>query len=88
MKEVFSLIRLLQDDLVVAGVAVKKREECAPGCQVNNLVNAREREGVFRAVFVEICIVNTHSPFAISLFYKDWVCHPFWMCDFLDETSG
>ena len=39
-------------------------------------------------MFVEICIVDTHSPFTIFLFYKDWVCQPFWMCDFSDKTSG
>ena len=39
-------------------------------------------------MFVEIGIVNTHSPFTIFLFYKDWVCQPIWVCDFSDKTSG
>jgi len=39
-------------------------------------------------VFVEICIVNTHSRFAVFLFYKDWVCQPIWVCDFSDKTGG
>ena len=82
------MIRLLQSNLMVAGVAIKKREKRAPGCRVNNLVDARERKRVFRAVLVEIRIINTNSPFAIFLFYKDWVCQPFWMCDFSDKTSG
>jgi len=73
---------------MVARVAIKKREKRAPGCRVNNLVDARERKRVFRAVLVEIRIINTHSPFAIFLFYKDWVSQSFWMCDFSDKTSG
>ena len=44
---------------MVAGVAIKKREERAPGCRVNNLVDARERKRVFRAVLVEICVIDT-----------------------------
>ena len=39
-------------------------------------------------MFVEIGIVNTHSPFTIFLFYKNWVCQPIWVCDFSDETGG
>ena len=73
---------------MVAGVAIKKREERAPGCRVNNLVDARESKRVFRVVLVEIRIINTYSPFAIFLFYNDWVCQPLWMCDFSDKTSS
>ena len=73
---------------MVAGVAIKKRGKRAPGCRVNNLVDARERKRIFRAVLVEIRVINTHSPFAIFLFYKDWICQPLWMCDFSDKTSG
>ena len=39
-------------------------------------------------MFVEIGIVNTHSPFTIFLFYKDWVCQPIWLCDFSNKTSS
>jgi hypothetical protein len=45
-------------------------------------------EGVFRAVFVEIYIVNRHSPFPIFLLCKDWVCQLFRVCDFIDELCG
>ena len=61
---------------MVTWVAVKKREERAPGCGVNNLVDARERKRVFSAVLVEIRVINAHSPFAVFLFYKHWVCQP------------
>ena len=73
---------------MVAGVAIKKREKRAPGYRVNNLVDARERKRILRAVLVEIRVINTHSPFAVLLFYKDWICLPLWMCDFSDKTSG
>ena len=39
-------------------------------------------------MFVEIGIVNTHSPFTVFLFYKDWVCQPIWVRDFSDKTGG
>ena len=39
-------------------------------------------------MFVEVGIVNTHSPFTIFVFYKDWVCQPIWVCDFSDKTGG
>ena len=38
-------------------------------------------------MFVEISIVNTHSPFTI-FFYKDSVCQPIWVRGFSDKTSG
>ena len=39
-------------------------------------------------MFVEIGIVNTHSPFTVFLFYKDWVCQLIWVCDLSDKASG
>jgi hypothetical protein len=32
------------------------------------LIDAWEREGVLRAVFIEISIIHTHPPFIIVLF--------------------
>jgi hypothetical protein len=73
---------------MVPGVAVKKREEDAPGHGVNDLVYAWERKGVFRAMLVEIHIVDTHSPFPIFLFYMGWVCQQFLVCDFSNKSCG
>ena len=56
---------------MVARVAIKKREKRAPGCRVNNLVDARERKRVFRAVLVEICIVN-NLRFAFTCRVERW----------------
>jgi hypothetical protein len=39
---------------MIPRVAVEEGEEDTPGCQVDNLVDAWEGKGVFRAVFVEI----------------------------------
>jgi hypothetical protein len=38
-------------------------------------------------VFVEIGIVNTHSPFSIFSFLQG-LCQPIFVRDFLDKTSG
>jgi hypothetical protein len=51
-------------------------------------VDAWKRKGILRVVLVEIGVVDTHSPFSIFLFYKDWVCRPIWMCNFSNETSS
>ena len=50
---------------MVAGITVKKGEQLAASSGVYNLVYPRQAEGVFRAVFVKISIINTHSPFFI-----------------------
>jgi hypothetical protein len=42
---------------------------------------------VFRAVLVEISVVNTHSPFIILFSYKNGIGHPLWMDYFLNESS-
>ena len=41
--------------------------------RVYNLVYLRQAEGVFRAVFVEISVINAHSPFLILFAYKNRV---------------
>ena len=44
---------------------------------VNGLVDVWKRDGVFRAVLVEIDVVDMLSRFTISFFFcKDWVCQP------------
>ena len=50
---------------MIAGVTVKKGEQFAASSGVYNLVYPRQAERVFRAVFVKISIINTHSPFFI-----------------------
>ena len=56
---------------MVAGVTVKKGEQFAAGGGVYNLVYSRWAKGVFRAVFVKISIINTHSPFFILFLNKN-----------------
>ena len=36
-------------------------------CGVNNLVDARQREGVLRTSLIDICVINTQSPLPIRL---------------------
>jgi hypothetical protein len=56
---------------MIARVAIYERQELAADRRVYNLVYMRQAEGVLRAVFVEISIINAHSPFFILLTYKN-----------------
>jgi hypothetical protein len=56
---------------MIAKVAVEEGEQDAASHGVDELVDTWEREGVLRAVFIEISIIHTHPPFVIILFqYK------------------
>ena len=59
---------------MIARVTVKKREQFAVGGGVYNLVYPRQTKGVFRAVFVEIGVINAHSPLFILFLNKNRVC--------------
>jgi hypothetical protein len=54
--------------MIITRVAVKEREQDAASRRVDDLVNAWEREGILWAVFFEISLIHTHSPFIIILF--------------------
>ena len=51
--------------MVIAGVTIEEGEQFAAGGGVYNIIYMRQIEGVFRAVFVKISVINTHSPFFI-----------------------
>jgi hypothetical protein len=53
---------------MVARVAVEEGEQDAASRRIDDLIDAWEREGVLRAVFIEISIIHTHPPFIIVLF--------------------
>jgi hypothetical protein len=53
---------------MVAQVAIEEGEKDATSCKVDDLVDAWEREGVLRAMFIEISIIYTHPPFIVILF--------------------
>ena len=56
---------------MIARVTVDEVEEFAAGGGVNDLVYPRQTEGVFRAVFVEISVINANSPFFILFLNKN-----------------
>jgi hypothetical protein len=64
----FDLVLLLESFLMIARVAVKEGEQDAASRGVDDLVDAWEREGVLRAVLIEISIIHAHPPFIINLF--------------------
>ena len=59
---------------MIARVTIKEGEQFTAGGRVYNLVYPRQAEGVFRAVFVKISIINTHSPFFIVFLNENRVC--------------
>ena len=59
---------------MIARVTIKEGEQFTTGGGVYNLVYPRQAEGVFRAVFVKISIINTHSLFFILFLNENRVC--------------
>jgi hypothetical protein len=53
---------------MVARVVVEEGEQDVATRRVDDLVDAWGREGVLRAMFVEISIIHTHPPFIVILF--------------------
>ena len=53
---------------MIAGVTVKEGEQFVAGGGVYYLVYSRQTEGVFRAMFVKISVINARSPFFILFF--------------------
>ena len=56
---------------MIAGVTVKEGEQFVVGGGVYNLIYPRQTEGVLRAVFVEISVINAHSLFFILFFEQE-----------------
>ena len=50
---------------MIAGVIVEEGEQFTAGGGVYDLVYLRQTKRVFRAVFVEIGVINAHYPFFI-----------------------
>ena len=61
----FNLVILFEGYLVIARVIVEEGEQFIAGSGVYNLIYPRQTEGVFRAVFIEIRLIDGHSPFFI-----------------------
>jgi hypothetical protein len=66
----FDMIFFLESDLVVTRVAIEEGEQDVASRRVDKLIDAWEREGILRAVFVEISIIHTHPPSIIILFHE------------------
>ena len=72
---------------MIARVTVEEGEELAAGGGVYNFVYPMQTEGVFRAVFVEIGVINAHSPFFILLLNEHRVNQPLEMIDLFNKSS-
>ena len=73
---------------MIAGVIVEEGKEFAADGGVYNLVYPRQTKGVFRAVFVKISVINTHSPFFIFFLNENRVCQPLRMIHFFYECGS
>jgi hypothetical protein len=68
------MVVLFEGYLVIAGVIVKEGEELTSDGGVYDLIYPRQTERVFRAVFVEISVIDAHSPFFILFLNENRVC--------------
>ena len=68
------LVVLFEGYLVIARVTVKEGGQFTTGGGVYNLIYSSQTKGVFRAVFVDISVINAHSPFFIIFLNKNMVC--------------
>jgi hypothetical protein len=60
---------------VISRVAIQEREHRAASGGIDYLIYPRESERIFRAVFVEIEIVDAHAPINFIIFeYKNKIC--------------
>jgi len=51
------------------------------------LVDARESEGILRAMLVEVSVVDAHPPLVVVLFENEyWICQPLGVINFFDES--
>src|ERR1051325_3547865 len=63
-------------DLIVTGETIHKGENLMLSGVVNQNINMRKWEIVFRTRFVQISVINTHSYLAILLRYGYHICNP------------
>ena len=54
---------------------------------VHQLVNSKNREGVFWAGFVQVCKIHTHSPLLVFLLNHYRVSQPLRVNDFLNISN-
>ena len=73
-KRCLDLVIFLQGYLMIAGVTVEEGEQFTASGGVYNLFYPRQTEGVFRAVFVKISVINAYSPFFILFLNENTVC--------------
>ena len=72
---------------MITRVAVEEGEQDTPGSGVDDLVNARESEGILRAMLVEVCVVDAHPSFVVVLFEDEyWIRQPLGVVNFFDES--
>ena len=73
---------------MITRVAIEDGEQNTPSSGVNDSVDTRQSERVFRTVFVEVCVVNTHPPLIVVLLENQYrIRQTLGVIDFFDESS-
>src|ERR1044072_5430472 len=63
-------------DLIVTGETIHEGENFMLSGVVNQKINMRKWEIIFRTRFVQISVIHTHSYFTILLRYGNHICNP------------
>jgi hypothetical protein len=72
---------------MITRIRVQKRQEFISCRGIHDLANARQGVLIFRACFIQTCIISTHASGPIGFFYKNRVCYPARIIYWPDEPS-
>jgi hypothetical protein len=73
---------------MITRVSIQETQTLTTISGINDLVNAGKSKRIFEASFIQVGVVNTHSPRAILLQDKYWVSQPLRMEYFNDEPDS
>ena len=79
------LILRIHSNLVVAGESIHETQQLVAGSSVDQLINLREREAIFWASLVEVCIVDADPPLAASFLHHYHIGQPLGIAGLSDE---
>ena len=82
----FLCITWVHWNLAIAEEGVQKRKHHMPSRGINDLIYSWQGEVVFRACFIEVCVVHAYPPFVALLRDDYYICKPFRILHLSDKT--